>query len=77
MVVLDGCVVTAGKAFTVNVALLLVADGAQVPLTTHRYWLLLIDTVTPVKVSVEVVAPEYTPALERLLNPLPAFSCHW
>jgi hypothetical protein len=39
--------------------------------------LLLIDTVTPVKVSVEVVVPEYTPALETLLNPLPAFSCHW
>jgi hypothetical protein len=58
MVALMACVDIAGEVFMVSVALLLVADGEQVPLTTQRYWLLLNDTVTPVSVSDEDVAPE-------------------
>jgi hypothetical protein len=76
MVELAGCEPTDGGVLTVSDALLLVADGEQTPLTTQRYWLLLIDAGTPVKVSVDAVTPEYTPVLLRLLNPLPVFSCH-
>jgi hypothetical protein len=56
----------------VRVAAVLVAAG-QLLLTTRRYWLPVIPAVTPVRVSVPVVAPEYIPPL--VMGTL--FSVHW
>jgi len=55
MVEFDGLTVTAGALLMVNVAAVLVAEGVQVPLTTHSYLSLFTAVVAPVRLRVEVV----------------------
>ena len=75
--ILVGCDETVGAELTVNVAVLDVAEGEQVPLIIQRYWYPFKPEVAPVMVIVVVNTPEYGVVLVRLVNPLPVFTCHW
>ena len=70
MVTLFGELVTTGAVFTVRLAAAEVAAGEQVPDTMQRYWYPLIEAVTPLRLKVEVVAPEIS------FQPEPVLFCH-
>ena len=79
-VLLTGWVLMTVVGLTVSIAgFEFTVSGAQFPVTTHRYWYVVIPAVAPVIFKVAVVAPLYTPPFEILFHgpPAPAvLNCH-
>jgi hypothetical protein len=76
VVLLVGCVMMDGNAFTVSKTVPEVVGGEHVPVTIQRYWLAVMEIVAAVIFKLAEVAPLYKLELLILLKPVPEFTCH-